>query len=459
MVTVKRPRRVFSFTDHAKQQPKAPPPGDRLDAQFMELADAIRTTQDALAEIRRDDGALRNQSVTEHHLVDGLRQKIVGDVQQQLAPIALSISGTAATARDAERNAQLYAKDAEAAVAVAHQLVSGLAALRELVQSKSDTSFATQQVVDMLATESENWANYSKANADNAIKAKDEALAWAEYLAGPVVNSAEAPAYIQGSPFPNGLYYQPVEGGVAGLWSAKWWALQAYNLVGAAGQFFLGPWPSGPLPGEQNPSTGQVVPDPIPPGSIYYDESSGQIMVWNGSAWVQSIALVSSFQNSFVYQAAASQQTFSGADLNGQTPDVGNYPSNVFVNGVRLVPQLDYTIDVGTDTLHIAVPLTAGSAVQWDLLIPPGAPTAHVKAWKIEPLLPDGSTQNFPLKYTNASSVIVDAAVGASPELMVTLDGTPQEPGSDFSANGSALHLVNAPGADADLWAVWYQPV
>jgi hypothetical protein len=462
MVTVKRPRRVFSFTDHAKQQPKAPPPGDRLDAQFMDLSDAIRSTQDALAEIRRDDGQLNNNSVTEHHLATDLRQKIIGDVQAQLAPVALQISGTAATARDAERNAQLYAEDAEKAVATAQLLVNGLAALRELITAKSDTTAATQDVVAMLNTEAENWANYSKANADNAIKAKDEALAWAEYLAGPVVNSGEAPAYIAGSPFPNGLYYQPVQGGVAGLWSAKWWALQAYNLVGAAGQFFLGPWPAGPLPGEQNPETGQVAPDPIPPGSIYYDLSSGSIMVWDGDSWEQSIALVASYQASFVYQATAGQTSFSGADLNGQTPTVGDFPSEVHVNGVRLVPTLDYTVDVGTNTLHIGTPLTLNSMVQWDLLVaplsvPPPPPAATIKAWKIAQLVPDGTTQNFPLNYNNGTAT-VPANVGSSPELLVTLDGTPQEPGVDFSASGSALHLVTAPLADAHLWAVWYQP-
>lgn len=424
----------------------------------MELVDAITTTQAALAEIRRDDGALKNNSITEHHLATDLRAKIVGDVQGQLAPIALSISGTAAQARDAERNAQLFAKDAEAALDVARQLTSGMAALRELVTSRADTSYATQQVVDMLTTEAENWANHSKAQADNAIAAKDEALAWAEYLAGPVVDSGKAPAYIAGSKFPNGLYYQPVEGGVAGLWSAKWWALQAYGLVGAAGQFFLGPWPSGPLPGEQNPDTGQVVPDPIPPGSIYYDLASGQIMVWDGTQWKTSMALVASFQASYVYQATAGQTAFVGPDINGQTPAVGDYPSEVHVNGVRLIPALDYSIDVGTSTLTIGTPLTLGSMVQWDLLVPPAASAAVVKAWKIAQLTPDGTTQNFPLQYVDATSTTVDANVGSSPELLVTLDGTPQEPGVDFSASGSALHMISAPLADANLWAVWYQP-
>jgi hypothetical protein len=459
MVTVKRPQRLFSFSDHSQMRPKEPPPGDRLDAQFHELIEAINTTQNALSEIRRDDGKLKNRTVTEDHLVPGLLSSIKTNLTSELAPFALSVAGASANAREAERKTALYAQDAERAVQVATTLVNGMAALRQLIQNKSDVNAKAADIADMFATESENWANYSRAQADNAIKAKDEAVAWAEYLAGPVVDPGAAPAYIAGSPIGSGLYYQPVEGGLAGLWSAKWWALQAYSLVGAAGQFFLGPWPAGPLPGEQNPQTGQVTPNPIPPGSIYYDTTSGQIMVWNGIAWKQATALQSTVSISYVYQAAASQQNFSGPDLNGQTPDVGNYPSNVFINGVRLVPTLDYTIDVGTDTLHINAPVTLNSMVQWDLLVPPAAASAMVKAWKIVPLAPDGAIQNFPLKYVNAASATVDANVGSSPELIVVLDGVMQEPGSDFSAAGSALHMIVAPGADADFWAVWYQPV
>ena len=86
-------------------------------------------------------------------------------------------------------------------------------------------------------------------------------------------------------------------------------------------------------------------------------------------------------------------------------------------------------------------------------------PAASITAWKIKPLHPDGSNQNFLLQYVNAATVITDAAVGKSEELLVTLDGTPQEPGIDFTATGNQLHLAVAPGADADLWAVWMQPV
>jgi hypothetical protein len=61
---------------------------------------------------------------------------------------------------------------------------------------------------------------------------QDNALKWAEYLAGPVISAADAPAAIASSAFPNGLFYDAIQGGSGGLYSAKYWALQA--MVAAA---------------------------------------------------------------------------------------------------------------------------------------------------------------------------------------------------------------------------------
>lgn len=459
MTTVKRPTRSFSFSNWTKSRPREPIPGDRLDSMFNELIEAIATTQDALADIRRDDGRLKNRTVDEEQLVAGLRDRIVGDINDRMAPTALAVAGTAASAREAERCAQLFAKDAEAAVSVAQQLTSGISALKHLSEYSADISSKAAMSVSIDAIDAENWANYSKAQADNAIAAKDEALQWAEYLAGPVVDSAQAPAYIAGSKFPHGLYYQPVQGGVAGLWSAKWWALWAQQMVGTVGLYYLGAWDHPPVPGESNPNTGQPVPSPLLPGSIYFDTASGQLYVWDGLNWKKSVSLTASFQASYVYTAAANQQNFSGADLNGATPVVGVSPSDVHVNGVRLVDTSDYTVNSSTNTLHINSALTAGSIVQWDMLVPPGqmAP-GSVWAWKIKALTPDGTVQDFPLKYLDGGGSTVDANVGDGAQLMVCLDGATQEPGVDYTASGATLHMAQAPPATAHLWAVWYQP-
>lgn len=66
-----------------------------------------------------------------------------------------------------------------------------------------------------------------------AIVTQQGALKWAEYLAGPVIAPADAPAAIAASNIPSGLFYDPVAGGPGGLFSAKYWAIQAQSAVAA----------------------------------------------------------------------------------------------------------------------------------------------------------------------------------------------------------------------------------
>ena len=454
MTIVKRPSRLFSFTDWTKSHPREQPPGDRLDAMFIELVEAIQSTQDALAEIRQPNGTLKPRSIGPEHLRANLVEEVTDAIGHAVEPVRAVILHATDNVRDHEQNAALYAKDAEAAVSVAQKLTAGMAALRRNIEARADFNSKSKDAADSFATDSENWANYSKAQSDNAIAAKDEALQWAEFLAGPVVNARDAPAYIAGTPFPNGLYYQPVQGGLAGLWSAKWWALHAQQLVGTAGFYYLGPWDHPPLPGEQNPSTGQVVPTPLAPGSLYYDTVAQTLYVWSGTAWSTPMAVGQGYLARFVYVATAGQQNFSGADSNAATPVVGAAASDVYVNGVRLVPVSDYTVDNVTNTLHILSPLTVNSIVQWDLLLSPGqlAPGA-MTSFKCLPLMPDGVTQSFHLQYSNpVGGAATDTTVGDGAQLLVSLDGVIQEVGKDYTASGHTLSMAAPPLIDADLW-------
>jgi hypothetical protein len=459
VTTVKRPSRLFSFTDWNKTRPKDPPPGDRLDAMFSELASAIVSTQEALAQIRRDDGGIRNNSIGREHIVPTVIDELTKDLHQRIEVSIARLSNASAAAQTAEQNSQLFAKDAEAAVDVAKHLTSGMAALRALSDYSADISSRAAMSVSIDAVDAENWADYAQAQAENAIAAKNEALQWAEYLAGPVVDASQAPAYIAGTPFPHGLYYQPVEGGIAGLWSAKWWALYAQQLVGTTGFYYLGAWDAPPLPGEQNPDSGQMVPDPLAEGSLYYNTSENQLYFWNGSSWQQPVSPAATVRSQFVYLATANQKIFSGNDLNGHAPSVGSAPSDVFVNGVRLIPVSDYQINSGANTLTLTDPVAASSMVQWDLLLASAqlAPGA-VNAWKIKPLTPDGTTQDFPLQYVDGGGATVSASVGSGAQLMVSLDGVIQETGADYTASGSTIHFALAPDATSHLWIVWYQP-
>lgn len=462
MPAIVRPSREFKFADHARINPRNPVPADRLDAQIQNLIDAIHSTQQALTEIRRDDGKLRNQSVGPEQLTPGITETITEQIRDHTEVMATRAEQGAAKARHTENNVALFAKDAEAAAFSAAQFLSAVNAAKKAVDESNDHVTAKSNETDFYATDAENWANYSEAQADNAMKAKDEALQWAEYLAGPVVNLYDAPAYIANSPFPHGLYYQPVEGygGMGGLWSAKWWAIYAAQLVGPWGYYYLGGWDQPPIPGSVNPDTGVKVPNPLAPGSFYYDITTGQLYVWNGSQWTSPTSLAAGVNSKYVYVATAGQTTYSGADSNGATPAVKNSPSDVHLNGVRLIEVTDYSVNAGTSTLTL-LNLTppAGSVIQWDLLVPPSSLTpGSVQAFKttLAPATPDGSNKVFTLTYNNPSTGIQPVDVTSGAQLQVSLDGIVQEPGVDYVASGNTVTMAVAPVTASHFWIVWF---
>jgi hypothetical protein len=460
MPAIVRPRREFSFADYAKMRPREQLPADRLDAQIKNLVDAIHWTQCALADIRRDDGSLKNRSVTADTLEPSLAELLSSAIEGRTAGMVMRAEQASARAEGAEQNLSLYAKDAERAAVSASQFLSAVNTSALMIDRFRSTVINAAQSAEAEATDAENWADFSQAQADNAIKAKEEALAWAEYLAGPVVNAADAPAYIAGSAFPHGLYYQPVEGygGMGGLWSSKWWAIYAAQLVGPWSFYYLGGWADPPIPGATNPATGVKVPNPMAPGSMYYDTDSGQLMVWDGSSWGAATTLSAGYVTKFIYTAIAGQTVFSGADNNGATPIVGTWQSDVHLNGVRLVENVDFHVNAVSSAVTLTDPVDAGSTLQWDLLVSSGSlAPGSINAFKMLPLVPDGTKVNFTLNYTNGGSTVA-ANVGSGAQLMVSLDGVIQEPGPDFLASGATLTMAVAPRADAKLWAVWYQP-
>ena len=459
MPAIVRPRREFSFADYAKNRPREPIPADRLDAQIQNLIDAIHSTQIALADIRRDDGRLKNQSVGPEQLAPKVGSQLADAIETATRINATRAEQGAAVVAASERTAQLFARDAESAAISAAEFLNAVNEARKVVDGSKDHITVLSDTIDAQTTDAENWATYAQSQASVAETNQEQAAAWAEYLAGPVVDPNEAPAYASGTPWGHGLYYQPVEGygGNAGLWSAKWWAIYAAQLVGPWSFYYLGGWSDPPVPGSVNPDTGLKVPTPLPPGSFYYDTDTGTVYFWNGSAWVSPFALAAGITSRFVYLATAGQTAFSGPDHNSATPVVGTSPSDVHLNGVKLVPTLDYTIAGDVLTLSNII-VTAGSTVQWDLLVPPSQLTpGAVHAFKaiLTPPSPDGSTTNFTMQYTHPTSGLQPVNVTDGSQLQVCLDGIVQEPGADYVATGNALTMAAAPPAGAHFWAVW----
>jgi hypothetical protein len=462
MPAIVRPQQKILFSDRPRGQIQA----DLLDAQIHNLVEAIQSTQQALADIRRDDGKLVNNSVGQEQLTPEwkLDRAEIDETERRIAAAAEKAADAIQIVIKSGRETDLRATDAEAAAVSAAQMLSAISHGNvNALDSASDAENSADRA-ESAAIASENSANYSHAQSDNAIAAKDEALQWAEYLAGPVVDNSHALDFINASAFPQGLFYQPVSGmgGVGGLWSAKWWAIYCQQLVGNIGFYYLGPWSVPPVPGETNPNTGETVPDPLAVGSFYYDTAKNSIMIWNGTSWQEpGITVAPGFRARYVYVATAGQVTFSGMDSSGRAPLFTNEGHDVYLNGVRLVPTVDYTTNPTADSMTMVEAPGAGAVVQWDLMIPPDQiNSAKVDAFKVQPLTPDGTTKIFTLSYIDPTvgPPAVATTIGNSAQLIVSLDGVVQEPGVDFTGIDATLAMTVAPPADSRFWAVWFRP-
>jgi hypothetical protein len=214
------------------------------------------------------------------------------------------------------------------------------------------------------------------------------------------------------------------------------------------------------LPGSTNPTTGVKVPTPIAPGSIYYDTTSKTIYAWDGTEWKSPYSLATGVSSRFVYTVAADGQTvFTGADDNGATPAVGTSPSDVHVNGVRYVANIDYAIDAASSTLTLTIGVPANTVVQWDLLVSPDLLVpGNIHAFKVmlTPAVPDGTATVFTMTYNHPVNGITPVDVTDGAQLQVSLEGIVQEPGADYSGTGNTLTFVEAPLAGSRLWVVWF---
>jgi hypothetical protein len=451
---------VFSFTDWNKSNGNRPPPGDRLDAQIDLLVNAIFSTQKALAEIRRDDGRLHNSSVAVEQLDPALVASIGAAIERRTAINVVEAQQHADRAQLAENDLSLFARDAEAAAISASQFLSAVNTAHQLIEQQASRITNLATTVDVDAVETENWATTPRRRPTTRSRPRTRRCN------GPSISPV--PSSMPTTRRPTSRAHRSRTGST----TSRSRAMAASPACGRRsggrstprsssgpwGYYYLGGWSDPPLPGETNPNTGIKVPNPIAPGSTYYDLDQDQLYVWNGTTWISPLTLAPGFVQQLVYTAVAGQTVFSGADMHGTVPNVGTSPSDVHVNGVRQIPGDDFT--VAGNVLTLADASTAGTMVQWDLMIPASqlAPGA-VFSFKIHTLTPTGTLRDFTLEYTDpGTGMPALAAVGDAAQLDVVLDGIPQEPGPDFTASGSTLHLVVAPRSDAKLWAVWHRP-
>ena len=204
--------------------------------------------------------------------------------------------------------------------------------------------------------------------------------------------------------------------------------------------------------------------------AIYYNTTTGQAYVWNGTSWDPFWAPQRAATAHLTYLVATAGQTvidLSTMDLNGDNftlnPDEPE-GVGVHVNGIQLVQTLDsgigdYTVDVPTSTITLSRPLRVEDVVNVELLVPinqlrPGA----VAVWALNDPIPNGTNKVFALGVKNPNSGNL-VNVQRSEELLVSVDGVIQQPGVGYQASSSTITFSEAPAADSKCWITWFQAV
>lgn len=140
--------RDYSFSNFQANQPNKPLPGPEVDVELDNIADAIGGVVDAVKDVRRSDGALKNGIVTADSLAPTLRDDLVNgaisDAEAAAAAAqqsALEASTDAQRAEDAADRIDLGAFDADvAATAAARNAAEAARDGAELAQTGAETA-------------------------------------------------------------------------------------------------------------------------------------------------------------------------------------------------------------------------------------------------------------------------------------------------------------------------------
>ena len=444
--------RRFSFSQFETHNPGQPKPGVQLDTELDDVSLAVRGTQTALALLQRDDGQLANGSVGVDQLIPGLFDHVADAI---IVAAAVEANRAANYTQNAANSAATSLTAASAANTSA-QLANGAAALagdeQAIAQEAAADAAESAQEAANSALRAEQSANAAAGAVEESQANEDQSYRWAEYLAGPV---APAPTYGPGgTPYPEAVD--------DGMWSSKWWALRAADIVGKFGSLYLGSSGTPPLTG----NAGQ----PLAPGMFFYLYPPGILLMWDGQRWEPFTTPTPAVATTYVYQAVAGQTVFSGLDLFASLLVFDqDYPEPVdlHVNGVRLVNSRgtgygDFSVDTVAGTVTILDPagLVADSIVQIDLLMPrerlvPVISTVSIQ--KLEDVSPsfDGVAVDFPIANITDGTPIT---VATPMELSISLDGVMQEPAVGYTVSGSTLSFAQAPPAGTRFWGLRYQP-
>jgi len=428
------PVRQFSFTDFQTNNPTAPPPGDRLDAEFDRADKAVADTIAWAGTSLNTDGSLRDGSVGQNQLEPGLFDDVAEDIIAEVQPFVADAEAAASAASASAATAHADATTASSQAASAAGSASSAGASAATATSANTNAQAAATAAANAGDAAANSANHA---AGDAALAEDWGIvsqAWAEHMPDTIP--------------PNILAVMGITGD---HWSSRWWANHAsgeisdgLEEINDAGEYWLGilqDQTEDAIQGIQSlylgafvsPPTADSLGNPIAVGAMYFDITLDAAYVWNGSSWRPLVTPGPEATFRYIYVATAGQTVFTGPDRDGNTLlyDAANLQTlSVYKKGLLLTPVNDYTEAVNRVTL--AVGAAAGDIVQ----IKVGTVPTVDLAWNTARL--DTST------WTSTTGVLKDfqghtLTPNSPADVMLSVDGVWQQAVKDYTLAGSTI--------------------
>jgi len=100
-------------------------------------------------------------------------------------------------------------------------------------------------------------------------------------------------------------------------------------------------------------------------GAMYFNSTNGSMQVWDGSNWEETGSSVSGIKTDFIYTATANQTVFSGNDTASNSLVIDEAGLiNVYLNGIRIIPTTDYTVNTGANSVTLTAGADAGDHLE-----------------------------------------------------------------------------------------------
>ena len=208
------PVRQYSFTDWQVNNPTAPPPGDRLDAEFDRGNGTQSQTLDWVGTSLNTDGTLRTGIVGEPQLVPGLFDDIANDAVDQVQPLVDQAGSYATQALNSANAALSYSSLASGSSTAAGNLASAAQTSATTAQGAATGAQGSASSAAASAGSATASANHADGSEAVAQAYADVGMAWAEHMPDTIP--------------PNILAVQAVTGD---HWSSRWWANRAAETI------------------------------------------------------------------------------------------------------------------------------------------------------------------------------------------------------------------------------------